>query len=240
MGTAVAEVAEERGHEIVARFNSEHPLPEDDREALRGAEVVIDFSLPALAWGHIERYCQWRVPAVLGTTGWYDRLEQVRLRVVERDASLLYAPNFSLGVAILVRSLKAIMPLLEKLPEYDAYVQEVHHMKKVDSPSGTALLLGNVLLNGLSRKTRIESEAQHGRIDPEALHVTSTRAGSVIGKHIVGLDSPFDAIELIHSAKNRKGFAFGAVKAAEWLRGRKGLFTLDDVLDLSIPPLPLK
>ena len=231
MGTAVAEVAGERGHEIVAKFNSRHPLPEEDREALRGAEVVIDFSLPALAWSHIERYCRWRVSAVVGTTGWYDRLEQVRKRVSECDASLLYAPNFSLGVALLVRSLKAVMPLLEQLPEYDAYVHEAHHVKKLDSPSGTALLLGNVLLDGLSRKTRIESEAQHGRIEPEALHVSSTRVGSVVGRHTVGLDSPFDSIELIHNAKNRKGFAFGAVKAGEWMKGRRGLFTLENVLE---------
>ena len=230
MGTAVEDVAEERGHEIVAKFNSKHPLPEEDRAALGGAEIVIDFSLPALAWSHIERYCRWRVPAVVGTTGWYDRLDEARRRVAEREASLLYAPNFSLGVAILVRALKAVTPMLEQLPEYDAHVHEAHHVKKVDSPSGTALLLANVLLEGLSRKTRIETEAQHGRIDPEALHVSSTRVGSVIGKHTVGLDSPFDTIELIHDAKNRMGFAFGAVKGAEWLQGRRGLFTLEDVV----------
>ena len=144
--------------------------------------------------------------------------------------SVLYAPNFSLGVAVLVHALRSVTPLLEKLPEYDAYVHELHHTRKVDSPSGTALLLANVLVDGLSRKTRVEPETQHERIASEALHVTSTRVGGVVGHHTVGLDSPYDQIQLVHEAKSRQGFAFGAVRAAEWLPGKKGLFTLDDVL----------
>lgn len=230
MGTAVGEVAGERGHEVLAHFNSSHPLPGDDRAALRGAEAIIDFSLPDLAAEHIERYCRWGIPAVIGTTGWYDRLDDVRNWVMESEACVLYAPNFSLGIALLVRSLRAVMPLLEQLPEYDAYVHEVHHVKKVDSPSGTALLIGNVLLEGLSRKNRLETETQHGRIDAGALHVSSSRGGQVIGQHTIALDSAFDEVELIHRAKSRKGFAFGAVKAAEWLPGRTGLFTLEDVV----------
>jgi 4-hydroxy-tetrahydrodipicolinate reductase len=109
-------------------------------------------------------------------------------------------------------------------------VHELHHVRKVDSPSGTALLLGRVLLEGVSRKTHLETETQHERIDPAALHVTSTRVGAVVGHHTVGLDSAFDQVRFIHEAKGRQGFAFGAVRAAEWLPGRRGLFTLDDVL----------
>ena len=229
MGTAIAEVAEERGHEIVARFNSANPLSEDD-SGLAGADVAIDFSLPKLAVSHIERYCRWRAPAVIGTTGWYDELEHVRTLAQEQSACILYAPNFSLGVAILAHALRSVLPLLEQLPEYDAYIHEVHHVKKVDSPSGTAVMLGNVLLQGLSRKERLEIETQHGRIDSGSLHVSSTRAGTVIGKHTISLDSAFDEVELVHNAKSRKGFAFGAVKAAEWLPGRTGVFTLEDVL----------
>ena len=229
MGTAIADVAEERGHEIVALFNSKHPLSED-ASSLNEAEVVIDFSLPKLAVSHMERYCRWKIPAVIGTTGWYDELSDVRRMADEQRASLLYAPNFSLGVAILTHALKSVLPLLEQLPEYDPYIHEVHHVKKVDSPSGTAVMLGNVLVEGLRRKERLETETQHGRIDAASLHVSSTRAGSVIGKHSVSLDSAFDEVELSHNAKSRKGFAFGAVKSAEWLPGRIGLFTLHDVL----------
>lgn len=228
MGTAVEETAIERGHEIVARYDVSSPLPETG--GLEGTDVVVDFSLPGLAPGHIERFCRAQVPAVVGTTGWYDRLDEVERCVAELDGTVLYAANFSIGVALLVRSLRAIAPILDRLPEYDPYVHEIHHVKKVDSPSGTAHMLAGEMLEALHRKTHLETEAQHGRIDPHALHVTSTRAGEVFGVHTIGIDSPFDEIELTHRAKNRKGFAFGAVRAAEWIPGRKGLFTLDDVL----------
>lgn len=230
MGTAVETIAEERDHEIVARFNSENPLPDSDENPISQADAVIDFSLPKLAVSQIRRYCRWSVPAVIGTTGWYDRLDDVRDAVDRHEASVLYAPNFSMGVALLVRALRAVTPVLEELPEYDPFIHEIHHVRKVDSPSGTADMLAGVLVDGLSRKTRIETETQHGRIDEDALHVTSTRAGGVFGKHTIGLDSPYDVVELVHEAKNRKGFAFGAVKSAEWIPGRQGLFTLDDVL----------
>lgn len=230
MGTAVEALALERGHDIAGRFNSDEPLLDADASALEDVQVAIDFSLPSLAADHIERYCRWGVPAVIGTTGWYERLDAVQGWVDEYEGSILYAPNFSLGVAVLVRALRAVTPLLEELPEYDAFVHEIHHVRKLDSPSGTASMLAGILVDGLSRKTRVETETQHGRIDEDALHVTSSRAGGVFGKHTIGLDSPFDTLELIHEAKNRQGFAFGAVRAGEWLNGKKGLFTLDDFL----------
>ena len=231
MGQAVERLAGERGHEIIARFNSEHPLPDDDQaSALQGIEVVIDFSLPDVAVEHITRYSRWNQHAVIGTTGWYDEMEAVQKAVDASEAGILYAPNFSMGVALLARALQTLMPLLEHLPDYDAALHETHHTGKVDSPSGTALLLANIVLDGLSRKTRLDTETQHQRIDPEALHVTSARLGHVIGTHTLHFDSPFDELTLTHRAKNREGFAYGAITAAEWLPGRHGLFTLDDML----------
>lgn len=229
MGCAVEALAPERGHEVVARFDSSRPLP-DDAAALGGADVAVDFSLPETALPHIERYCRWQQPAVVGTTGWYDDRDRVRAWVAEHKTALLYAPNFSIGVALLRRALQAVLPLLDDLPEYDAFVHEVHHARKVDSPSGTATMLGETLLGGLARKTHLDAEAQHGRIDPEALHVSSTRAGRVAGQHTVGFDSAFDQLTFTHEAKSRQGFAFGALRAAEWLPGRQGFFTLADVL----------
>lgn len=229
MGTAVGDLAEERGHEISARFDETTPLP-NEAGGLEKADVVVDFTLPDVVVGHIERYCRWGVPAVVGTTGWYDRLDAVRAWVDAHDAAVLYAPNFSIGVALLARAVRAVVPLLDELPEYDVFIHEVHHVNKLDSPSGTALMLGNVLVDGLRRKVRLEVETQHQRIAEDSLHVTSARAGSVVGKHSVGLDSAFDELTFSHQAKNRKGFAFGAVTSAEWLPGRRGLFTLDDVL----------
>ena len=236
MGEAVSEVAEVREYEIVARFDEyidRYPsLPDasDMPDALESADVVIDFTLPDAVLENIERYCRWGIPAVIGTTGWYDRLDEAQALVDKHDGSILYAPNFSIGVALLARAVRSILPLLDELDVYDAAVHESHHIGKADSPSGTALMLGDLIVAGLKRKRRIETETQHGRIDAHALHVTSSRLGGVVGKHDVSFDSPFDKLGFSHEAKNRRGFAFGAVRAAEWLPGRKGLFTLDDLL----------
>ena len=231
MGTAIANLAPERDHDIVAQFDSERPLAAaDDHDALNDADVAIDFSLPDVALDHIERYCRWQQPAIIGTTGWYDALDQVHGWVDEHDTALLYAPNFSIGVALLRHALDGVLPLLDQLPDYDAHVHETHHTRKVDSPSGTARMLAERVVEGLERKSHIETETQHQRIDPEALHVTSARVGDIFGTHDISFDSTYDHITLSHRAKNRDGFAFGALRAAEWLQGRQGLFTLDDVL----------
>lgn len=230
MGQAVADLAAQRDHDVVATFDSTKPLLKADAAALHGADVVIDFSQPDVALDHIHRYCTWRQPAVIGTTGWYDELASVEEWVEAHDATLLYAANFSMGVALLQRALTGMLPLLDRLPDYDAYLHETHHRRKIDSPSGTAYMLAEQVVDELTRKTHIETETQHERIDPMALHVSSTRAGDVFGVHTVGFDSPFDHLTLTHRAKNRSGFAFGALRAAEWMPGRQGLFTLDDVL----------
>jgi 4-hydroxy-tetrahydrodipicolinate reductase len=231
MGQAVATMAPERGHAVVATFNSENPLTEASADALNAADVVIDFSLPEVARQHIDRYCRWQQPAVIGTTGWYDERDAVAEQVAQQNAALLYAANFSLGIAVLRRAVQSVVPLLNALPDFDAFVHEAHHTRKVDSPSGTAHVLAEDVLDGLDRKTHVETETQHQAIDPAALHVTSTRAGHVFGEHTVGFDGTHDRVTLAHRAKGRAGFAFGAVRSAEWLHGRTGFFTLDDALD---------
>jgi 4-hydroxy-tetrahydrodipicolinate reductase len=230
MGSAVEQVALDRGHEIGARYHSERPFAAADPAALESVDVAVDFSLPALALDHIQRYCEWGLPAVVGTTGWYDELGRVERLVDDHGASLLYAANFSVGVAVVRRALEGVLPLLDELGDYDPFVREMHHTNKVDSPSGTAQMLGGLLVEGLERKDRIETETQHQRIDSSAVHVTSTRAGTIYGEHTVGFDGPYDQITVGHRAKTRRGFAAGAVRAAEWLDGRQGLFTLDDML----------
>lgn len=232
-------MASEQGHPVVARFNSRAPLLDaKGDEALHGADVVIDFTSPELAMRHIKRYCTWNVRAVIGTTGWYGSINQVRAWLSESEAGLLYAPNFSLGVAIVSRLLERAATMMNDVPDYDAFVHEIHHKFKLDSPSGTALNLGQILIDRLDRKTHMETVAPEGAIDPHALHVSSTRTGHVVGLHTVGFDSPYDQIRLTHESKSRDGFAFGAIRAASWLQERHGLFTLDDMLDewLSAPP----
>jgi len=232
MGLATEAVAAERGHALVARFDSRRPLlGARDVDELEGAEVVIDFSAPAVALDHVHRYCLWGVDAVVGTTGWADDAGRVRQWVEEGGNAVLAAPNFSLGVAVVARALAAVMPLLERLDEYDPSIHEVHHAGKVDSPSGTALRLADVVLGGLSRKSRLETETVHGAIDPAALHVTSARTGQVVGEHAVALEGPADRIRFVHEARDRRAFAAGAVRAAEWLPGRAGLFSFDDMVE---------
>lgn len=230
MGSAVEAVARDRGHEVGARYDSDRPFATADPAALESMDVAVDFSLPALALDHIQRYCEWGLPAVIGTTGWYDELDRVERLVDDHGASLLYAPNFSVGVAVVRRALESVLPLLDQLDDYDPFVREMHHTNKVDSPSGTAQMLGGLLVEGLERKDHVETETQHQRIDSSAVHVTSTRAGTIYGEHTVGFDGPYDQITVGHRAKTRRGFAAGAVRAAEWLDGRQGLFTLDDML----------
>jgi 4-hydroxy-tetrahydrodipicolinate reductase len=160
--------------------------------------------------------------------------------VAEGQNGVLWSPNFSLGVALVERALRGMLPLLNRLDDYDAAVHEVHHTGKVDSPSGTALRLAEVILSGLDRKSHVEPEAQHGPIPSEALHVSSQRLGHVLGKHTVSFDSAVDQIDLIHRAKDRRAFAVGAVRAAEWVAGREGLFTLDDWLAEWLEELPTR
>ncbi|MFB6232402.1 MAG: 4-hydroxy-tetrahydrodipicolinate reductase [Salinibacter sp.] len=231
MGQTVATTATDRGHDVAARFNSNRPFLDAKRAALEDVDVAVDFSLPSLAVPHLQQCCAWNLPVVVGTTGWYDALDDVRTLVRTHDGSVLYAPNFSVGVAVMSRALDQVTQLMDELEDYDAFVREMHHTQKVDSPSGTAQMLGEQIVAGLERKDHVEPEAQHQRIDPAAVHVTSTRAGTVFGEHTVGFDSPFDRFSLRHQAKSRRGFAVGALRAAVWLTGRTGLFTLDDVLD---------
>lgn len=178
MGAAVEAVAAERGHAVVARFDVDHPLLDaPGPDALAGADVCVDFSVPAVALDHLQRYADWRVDAVVGTTGWTDHLETVRGWVEAAGNGVLWAPNFSLGVALVVRALRGMLPLLNRLPDYDASVHEAHHVHKLDSPSGTALRLAEEVIAGLDRKTHIQAETQHGAIAPDALHVTSRGIG---------------------------------------------------------------
>lgn len=231
MGQAVSALAQEQSHEVVAQFNSDRPFLKAEPSDVESVDVAVDFSLPRLALPHIQQYCTWQLPVVMGTTGWYDDLDEVQALVDRHDTSMLYAPNFSIGVAVLSRAVDHVTTLMDELDDYDVFVHETHHTKKADSPSGTAQMLAKQMLDGLDRKTYIDPEAQHERIDPEALHVSSTRAGTTFGEHTVGFDSPYDRLSLRHRAKNRKGFAQGALRAAQWLQGRTGLYTLDDVLD---------
>jgi 4-hydroxy-tetrahydrodipicolinate reductase len=167
---------------------------------------------------------------VVGTTGWYDRLDDVR-RIVEAGGSaLVYAPNFSIGVNLLGHLINCAAHLFDRYDMYDVAIRETHHRGKADSPSGTALHLSQLILKNIRRKTGVVAGNPDGPIKPEQLHISSERVGHAVGEHTIVFDSEADSLEFTHRAKNRSGFAHGALIAAAWVRGRKGVFTMEDVL----------
>ena len=224
MGHEIEAIAREQGETIVRTFDIDSPA---SAAKLADVDMCIEFSTPQTVLDNIRIAVDAGKDIVVGTTGWYHRLPEIRGWVT--DSGLLYSPNFSIGVNLTFRIAAAAAELMQNSPEYDPYVHEVHHRQKADSPSGTALRLAEILLKHVQRKSQLATGPVQGRIDPEALHVSSTRAGTFAGTHTVGFDSEADTIEITHTAKTRRGFAMGAVRAARWLRGRKGIFTMDDV-----------
>jgi 4-hydroxy-tetrahydrodipicolinate reductase len=232
MGRAVEQAASVRGHEVVARLDvDENPNGQGLSAArLNGAEVAIEFTVAEAAPTNIEGLAACGADVVSGTTGWYDRLADVRRAVDEAGTGLVYAPNFSLGVQMFFRLARLAARLADRLEDYDVYIQEAHHRYKLDHPSGTARELATIVLEELSRKESWELGPGDGHLDPAVLQVVALRAGEIPGTHTLGLESAEDRIELRHEAKGRVSFAAGAIAAAEWVRGREGVFTLEEML----------
>ena len=201
------------------------------KKSLKGVDVCIDFSTPAAALTNINAVAECGVNIVVGTTGWYGKLKQVEALVRAKKIGLLYSPNFSLGMNVFLELVKVASTRIDKLKEYDVAIAETHHRGKIDSPSGTAMLIGQAILSHVNRKKQLFLETSHDQIPKESLHITSTRVGTVVGKHEVLFDSEADTIELVHTAKNRSGFALGALVGAEWLKGKKGCYTMRDVIN---------
>ena len=230
MGKAVQDVALERGHQVVARIDPTLDTGDIGTEALGGADVAIEFTLPDVAVGNIKALAAAGVDAVVGTTGWHDRLDEAAAAVNDAGTGMVHATNFSLGVNLFLRLARSAAKMADALSEYDVHVREAHHRHKIDYPSGTAITLADILLEELAGKESWSTTLPDGRPLPQVLYVASERVGETAGTHVVGLEGPDDRIELRHEARTRAGFARGAVAAAEWIRGRSGVFTLDDML----------
>ncbi|MDR2631530.1 MAG: 4-hydroxy-tetrahydrodipicolinate reductase [Spirochaetaceae bacterium] len=218
-------------------------------EALEKADVAIEFTRPDTAVENIKTLARWKLPVVTGTTGWYERLPEVTKLIHDAESSLLWSSNFSLGVNLFYRIAAYAAAVMDPFREYDVGGLETHHNKKADSPSGTAKLLAEQVLSRMSRKKRVVWDTLNRPPSPEELHFSSLRTGSIPGIHSLFFDSPADTIEITHTARNREGFALGALQAAEWLISgrahdapsgavpagagtalRHGVFTMDDVL----------
>ncbi len=233
MGRIIEKMALAKGHTVTATVD---PAAKDasaktlSGELIENADVVIDFSIPETAVGNAEIICSAGKKLVMGTTGWYSDMERMKELSEKKGAAVIWSGNFSLGVNIFFSILKRSSEIFNSFTEYDPFIHEFHHNKKADSPSGTAVMLGNIVLDGIDRKTTIVSEELKRQINPEELHISSTRGGSIPGTHIVSFDSPVDTIELKHTARGREGFASGAVAAAEWIEDKTGFFSINDMM----------
>lgn len=231
MGKAIEAIALERGHIIVNKVNSQTPLEETD---LSEAEIAIEFSQPDLAVDHITYCLNKRLPVVVGTTAWNEQLNEVKEMVRQNNGSLLYASNFSVGVNIFFELNKHLARLMSGQFNYQASLEETHHLQKIDAPSGTAISLADAILdNNNDYESWVLVEGEHSYTADNQLGITSFRKPDVPGVHVVKYSSEIDTISISHEANSRKGFALGAVLAAEWLLGKKGVFTMKDVLNLN-------
>lgn len=240
MGRSIEALALEQGHEIAARVDPTLDVGEISSSTLGSADVAIEFTTPEAAPGNLVALAGLGVDTVCGTTGWSAHLPRVREAVVEAGTGLLFASNFSLGVQLFYRAAKALALAVNGSLDEQVTISETHHRHKVDTPSGTAITLAEALLERLSSKDRWESsndtaEADatgdsNAEPDPRTLLISSMREGEIPGTHTVVFGGPDDRIELTHRAESRAGFVRGALAGADWIRGRVGVFTMDDYL----------
>lgn len=226
MGHTIERIARERGHEIVSIIDKDNQ--EDfNSDAFKSADVAIEFSMPSAAMENYRHCFAAHVPVVAGTTGWLDRMDEIKAACADDKQTFFYASNFSIGVNIFFALNKYLARIMNNYPAYNVRMEEVHHIHKLDAPSGTAITLAEGILENIDRKDKwVEG------VEPQEneLGITAFRRDEVPGFHSVIYDSPVDTITISHDAKSREGFALGAVVAAEFVSGKKGFLTMEDLL----------
>lgn len=240
MGKIIEKIATDRKHTIVLKidYNNQDELT---AENLKKADVIIEFTTPGSVLSNIEHCFEANVPVVIGTTGWYEHLDEVKEKCLQSNSTLLYASNFSVGVNIFFHVNRLLAKLMSNYPYYDVQVEEIHHSQKLDSPSGTAITIAEGIIENLGTKkewvnilTADGKDADDDNVKNDQLLIESFRIDSVPGTHTVIYDSEVDSIEFKHTAHNRNGFALGAVLAAEWVHGKKGFFSVEEMFDFGI------
>ncbi len=220
MGKVIEKIALERGHEIVLRKDRS-----DTFEGIKNADIAIDFSVPTKAVSHISECLNQNIPVISGTTGWLENYAEMVDLCHEKNGSFIYASNFSLGVNIFFEINNYLAKMMKNLTDYKISMEEIHHIQKLDSPSGTAISLANGIIENTDYVNwTIENPTAN------QIYIDAKRIENVPGTHSVFYDSKVDQIEIKHTAHSREGFALGSVIAAEWLIGKKGVFTMKDVL----------
>jgi 4-hydroxy-tetrahydrodipicolinate reductase len=237
MGHIVEQFAAERGHELVLKidaFNGEELTTAN----LKKGDIAIDFSTPDAVLENIDACFEAGIPIVVGTTGWYNHLQEIKDKCESSNNSMLYASNFSIGVNVFFFVNKLLAKIMDRYQQYEVQVEEIHHTQKLDAPSGTAITIAEGIIEGLKRKTGWVNElAGQGEVQvvkSEQLLIESYRIEDVPGTHTVIYSSEVDDIEFKHTAHNRAGFALGAVLAAEWLKGKNGFHSVNDMFDFNL------
>lgn len=227
MGKQIEALALEAGFEVSEIFDVDRPL----KDGKFDFDVAIDFTIPDTVFENVEILASKGKNIVLGTTGWYDRKDELKAIIDKYNVGLVWGSNFSIGVQMFFRIVENAAKLVNRSDIFDIMVHEMHHKRKKDSPSGTAVSIANLLLDNIDRKTELETSRVDNSLDDNTIHVSSTRGGEVFGRHTVYLDSISDSIELSHRAKSRAGFALGSLEAAKWIYGKKGFFKFTNVMD---------
>jgi 4-hydroxy-tetrahydrodipicolinate reductase len=228
MGKEIEKIALNRAHEIVLKIDIANP--EDLTIAnLQKADVAIEFSIPNSAIANYQLCFEAGIPVVSGTTGWLEQLPKVHQLCKTMNGTFFYATNFSLGVNIFFDLNKKLAELMARRSEYSIGIKEIHHTQKLDAPSGTAITLAEGILENIQEK---KSWVNHPTSEPDELEIISEREGQVPGTHIIKYDSEVDYIEITHLTKSRKGLALGAVFAAEYSIGKKGILSMNNLLNL--------
>ena len=230
MGKEVETLAAKTKHNIVCIVDNRSEWS-NSGDQIGTADVVIDFSLPEAVEENIIDCFDLGVPIVTGTTGWYDHLEEITKTCIAGNHALFYTSNFSIGMNIFFEINKHLATLMNSHSEYEAGITETHHVNKQDAPSGTAITLAKDMIEKLDRKKQWTGQHTH---DKNNIFIKSIRESNICGTHIVSYLSEIDSIEIKHEAHNRKGFALGALMAAEWIIGKQGVFTMKDLLQLNI------
>ena len=227
MGKEIEKIAIDRKHEIVLKVD-ETNANTITKEDLKKGDVAIEFSTPHTVVNNIYKCLDAQLPIVVGTTGWYEQFEKIKNDCASKKSSLFYATNFSIGVNLFFKVNKYLAELMNNYPDYNVSMEEIHHTEKKDAPSGTAVKTAEVILNELHRKNNWTLNSKASELD---LLIVAKREPNVPGTHTVSYKSNVDCIQITHEAYNRKGFAEGAIMAANWLYGRQGVFQMSDMLN---------
>jgi 4-hydroxy-tetrahydrodipicolinate reductase len=223
MGKTIEQIAIKRGHKIVLTVDKD-----DENYDITKADVAIDFSIPTVAFNNISNCLNNGIPVISGTTGWLENYDKAVALCKEKKGAFIYASNYSLGVNIFFELNKTLAKMMSTLKQYNVSMEEIHHTQKLDAPSGTAISLANdiIALNSNFEKWQLDETGE------KTIQIVAKRIADVPGTHTINYESEVDNISIEHIAHNRQGFALGAVVAAEWLVGKTGVFTMNDVLNI--------